>query len=822
MKSKNRRSSHRWAFILAFLLLAGGILGGGFYYYRKIGLDIRADLEKTLISVANLKVDVIAQWRERKIAEAAIFSKKAFYLTSLETWLEGRGDEDFRPRMLERMGQMRDVWEYHSITIVNIKGTIVLDAGQGESNRMNKQLRRLSDEALETGTIEFGDFYSCRTCGKIHIDMVAPLHSSRRGRENEALGVAVFKIDPEEFLYPLIQSWPVPSRTAETLLVAREGNDVVYLNELRHTKFPVLSLRFPITKQELPAVKAVLGQEGVVEGIDYRGRSVIAALKKIPGTPWSLIAKIDYDEALTPFHNQVRQLLIIIVVLIACTGSVVYALFSTMERGYFKQLFTIEAEKRALSQRFEYLIREAGDVILLIDEKGHIEDFNEMALQLYGYDASEMSSLKMDDLVRCENGEDAEAPVSGEREGIYEAQCLRKDGSTFSAEINEKKLDLEGRRYIQAIIRDISERRKAERDLKESLKREQFLADLVRKASLAIGVEYPDGRLEMCNAAFQKLTGYSEDELKNIPWNKVLTPPEWLATEMKALEELHDKGVPVRYEKEFVHKDGTKVPIELTVHPFFDETCKVTHYFAFITDTTERKQASEALARSNRELELFAHVASHDLQEPLRKIMAFGDRLRRHCGPNIDETGEDSLRRMEGAANRMKNLIDGLLLYSRISNHSIPLEPTDLNKILEATLSDLEVRIAETGARIEADALPVIMGNPLKMGQLFQNLISNSLKFKSTDKLPVITIRSRAISEKMVEITFNDNGIGFDSKYLELIFKPFQRLHGRIEYEGIGMGLTICQRIVKQCGGEITAESSPGMGATFIVRLPVN
>ena len=821
MKNENRRRSHRWAFILVFLLLTGGILGGGFYYYRKIGLSIKTDLERTLISIANLKVDVIDQWRKKKTAEAAIFSEKAFYLASFETWLDGRNNKEFRAQMLEWMEQTRNIWDYHSITIINKKGNIVLHTGQAESNRMDMQLRRLYDDALNTGAIKFGDFYRCRDCGKIHVDIVAPLRLVSKGGKSSIFGVAVFKIDPDEFLYPLIQSWPVPSRTAETLLVTREGDDVVYLNELRHSKSPPLSLKLPITRQELPAVKAALGQEGVVEGIDYRGMKVIAALKKIPGCPWSLIAKIDYDEGLAPFHDQVRQLLIIIVVLIACTGSVVYALFNIIERSYFKQLFTIEAEKRLLLQRFEYLIREAGDVILLINEDGHIEDFNEKALQLYGYDAAEMSSLKIGDLVRCESGENGEISALDKKEGIYEAQCLRKDGSTFSAEINEKKLDMEGKRYVQAIIRDISKRKKAEHDLIESLKRERFLADLVRNASLAIAVNHPDGSFEMCNAAFQKLTGYSEDELKNIPWNTVLTPPEWLAPEMKALEELQNTGVPVHYEKEYIRKNGVRVPIELVVHQFLDETGNVTHYFAFIADITERKTAAESVARSNRELELFAHVASHDLQEPLRKIMAFGDRLRRQCGTGLDENSEDSLSRMEGAAQRMRALIDGLLLYSRISSNLIPFEPTDLNKILELTLSDLEVRISETGARIEAASLPVVLGNTIQLGQLFQNIISNSLKFKSTDKAPLITIGSRAISENLVEITFQDNGIGFDTKYLELIFKPFQRLHGRAEYEGIGIGLTICQKIMTQHGGEITAESSPGDGAKFIVRLPV-
>ncbi|MGE0821244.1 MAG: ATP-binding protein [Candidatus Binatia bacterium] len=257
-------------------------------------------------------------------------------------------------------------------------------------------------------------------------------------------------------------------------------------------------------------------------------------------------------------------------------------------------------------------------------------------------------------------------------------------------------------------------------------------------------------------------------------------------------------------------------------------------------ENLERKRAEEALvrqahelARSNAELEQFAHVASHDLQEPLRKILTFGERLKTRCAEALDEQGRDYLDRMQAAAARMQTLIHDILTLSRIATNPRPFVPVDLSVTAREVMSDLEVRVQQLGAEVSIGRLPTIDADPLQMHQLLQNLISNALKFQGPDQRPCVTVQGAIAPAQEAgnghypaavahcQLTVQDNGIGFDEKYLDRIFAPFQRVHGRAKYEGTGMGLAICRKIVERHGGTITGRSLPGQGATFIATLPV-
>jgi len=236
------------------------------------------------------------------------------------------------------------------------------------------------------------------------------------------------------------------------------------------------------------------------------------------------------------------------------------------------------------------------------------------------------------------------------------------------------------------------------------------------------------------------------------------------------------------------------------------------------------RRSTLELERSNRELQDFAFVASHDLQEPLRKIQAFGDRLRGKHGEALGPEGLDYLERMQRAAHRMHVLINDLLTFSRVTSRGQPFVPTDLGQITREVLSDLEVRVEQTGGHVEIGGLPTLDADPLQMRQLLQNLLGNGLKFHRDGVPPVVRVSGSVLADggpPRARIVVADNGIGFDMKYLDRIFTPFQRLHGRAEYEGTGMGLAVCRRIVERHGGTLTAESAPGQGARFLVTLPV-
>ena len=257
-------------------------------------------------------------------------------------------------------------------------------------------------------------------------------------------------------------------------------------------------------------------------------------------------------------------------------------------------------------------------------------------------------------------------------------------------------------------------------------------------------------------------------------------------------------------------------------------------------EVADRKQAEEKLKataaqleRSNRELQDFAYVASHDLQEPLRKVQAFGDRLKSTCSKGLGNEGRDYLERMQTAARRMQVLIEDLLAFSRVTTKANPFQPVDLGRIAREVLSDLEVRIQQSGGKVEVQALPTLDADPLQMRQLLQNLIGNALKFHQDGKPPRVRVRchvppsdaatagSGEQNDGLCQIEVEDNGIGFDERHLDRIFIPFQRLHGRSSYEGTGIGLAICRKIVDRHSGTITARSTPGQGATFVVTLPL-
>ena len=246
----------------------------------------------------------------------------------------------------------------------------------------------------------------------------------------------------------------------------------------------------------------------------------------------------------------------------------------------------------------------------------------------------------------------------------------------------------------------------------------------------------------------------------------------------------------------------------------------------------ELKLYAKKLERSNKELQDFASVASHDLQEPLRKIQAFSDRLKSRCAAAIDDQGRQYLDRIQNAAGRMQTLINDLLTYARVATKAQPFVPTDLVSITREVVSDLEARIEQVNGRVELGDLPQVDADPLQLRQLMQNLIGNSLKYRRPDVPPVVSIYSNHLSGNAskapdactgpyCQIVVEDNGIGFDEVYSEKIFTIFQRLHGRTEYEGTGVGLAVCRKIVERHGGTITARSTPGTGSTFTVTLPM-
>ncbi len=391
--------------------------------------------------------------------------------------------------------------------------------------------------------------------------------------------------------------------------------------------------------------------------------------------------------------------------------------------------------------------------------------------------------------------------------------------------------------------RDITERKQAE----DALARERsLLRTLIDNLPDCIYAKDAAGRKILANPADLKNLD-CKTEAEAIGKTDFDLFPREIAEKFYADDQKVVQGQPViNREEYFLDKAGAKCWLLTSKLPLRDQNEKIVGLVGIGRDITEQKEAEDALReseaklrqfttqleRSNRELQDFAYVASHDLQEPLRKIVVFGERLKEQGEGKLDAESCDYLERMQKAASRMQTLINDLLTFSRVTTKARPFVQVDLAKVAREVITDLEGRLEQVKGRVEVGTLPLIDAEALQMRQLMQNLIGNALKFRRPEVSPVVKVEAQIIAgpspeagtgvaKKLCQLTVSDNGIGFDEKYLDRIFNVFQRLHSRNEYEGTGMGLAIARKIALYHRGEITAKSKPGEGATFIVTLPV-
>ena len=383
------------------------------------------------------------------------------------------------------------------------------------------------------------------------------------------------------------------------------------------------------------------------------------------------------------------------------------------------------------------------------------------------------------------------------------------------------------------LLTEIAERKKAEAEILVSEEKFRTVADFTYDWEYWLD---PKGNFLYVSPSAERITGYRPEEFRENPglFLEIMHPDHKSQMENHFRQAVSERRV-CMMEFRIITRDGQKRWIGHTCQPVYGQSGEYLGSRASNRDITGSKWSEKTLnkfavelAHSNRDLQDFAYMASHDLREPLVLVQAFSERLRARYGEDIPGKGMEYVRRIESAAGRMQELISGVLAYSRVSAKAQPFEEIDLTKVVLQVISDLELRIAESGGRVEVDGLCRIKGDPLQMRQLFQNLVANGLKYRRPDVPPHVLVSSRNIigpdpnvAEESCCITVEDNGIGFAPESADRIFGLFQRLHGRSQYEGTGIGLAVCKRIVERHGGTITAESSPGRGARFIVTLPV-
>ncbi len=594
--AKRRSFALRLGFIAG--ALAAMVVAGGALYYRGERNGLRVSIWRELDAIADLKVSQLADWRKERLSDGRFLMRTSGIARDVARYLENADSVPERAAVRDWLQTIKGGDRYESVLLVD-RGLNIRLAIPETAAIPNQPLRERLMQVFATGDLIVTDLHRADASRQPHLDLLAPVFAPGGvpdAQPREPIAVIVFRILPETYLFPLIQNWPAPSPSAETMLVRREGDEVLYLNELPHAPRSALTLRRPVSELDLDAVGA--GQARVREGIDYRGVAVLAAVRSVPGTPWLLIAKIDRAEAYAPIRRQAWTIGGMVAVLVLGVGGAAAYLWRVRNEQILRRTLAAEQESRLLAERLALLTRHANDIVILADagEPLRVIDANDRALEAYGYTAEEFRRLRLPALRAAEPASGLGRDVGLLRSSgsiVIETVHRRKDGSCFPVEVSSRIVTLGGRTYILGVLRDITERKRSESALRDS---EARFRSAVETAPDAIFVQIR-GLFAYVNPTSLTLFGAPNKEaLLGKPMLDRFAADQRAAVAARIRRLNEDRQSVVLTQETCVRLDGTPVHVEVSAVPFTFEGEQGGLVFA--RDITDRMTAEEALRES--------------------------------------------------------------------------------------------------------------------------------------------------------------------------------------------------------------------------------
>jgi PAS domain S-box-containing protein len=458
-----------YTLLLVFVLLAGGIVTSGFLYYRNYETRHRTEVERQLSAVADLKVAELVKWRSERIADAEIIFKNDTFSHLALRYFRNPRDREAKRQLREWVSEYPKQDEYDQVRLIDPRGVTLMSV-PAERPLASAAVSKRAADVMRSGRIEIVDFYRHDYDHRIYLSVLIPIPDATAG--NRAIGVVSLRIDPEKYLYPFILRWPTPSETAETLLVRREGNGALFLNELRFRKNAALNLRRSLDRKESPAAQAVLGRQGITEGKDYRGVPVIADVRAVPGSPWFLVARMDISEVYGPAREKLWMTIVLVMALVIGAGGGVGLVWRRERTQFYRVQYEMTAALRASEVRYRRLFEAAKDGILILDaETGMVVDVNPFLCEKLGFLREDFLGKKVWELgffkdILANQANFEELQQKGYTR--YEDMPLEtSDGRRFDVEFVSNVYRVNRQKVIQCNIRDITERKKKEKEIEE-------------------------------------------------------------------------------------------------------------------------------------------------------------------------------------------------------------------------------------------------------------------------------------------------------------------------------------------------------------------
>jgi two-component system sensor histidine kinase/response regulator len=593
--ARKRDRAGAWPFAMTLVVLAAIILGGGTLYYREQERSLRASVDDQLAAVADLKVHELVLWRTERIIDVQHFKDNAAFASLVGEYFARPDDPAVRAALLPWLERMVAGNTYDEIVLVDASSVERLSL-PSSAGPLCRSVRSELPAIMRSDSAAFVDFHRDDTDGKVRIALVQPVFA--KPTDARAAGAIILRIDPLPLLYPYIQRWPVPSESAETLLVRREGDSVLFLNDLRFDPNAALDLSTPLAQTERPAVKAVLGESGLVSGLDYRGVPVLASIGPVPGSPWFLVAKIDESEAYAPVRRQLLQTTLLIAALLGVAAAGVGVAWRERSASLLQARLAAEEAQAKSASLLASVIDSTSDAIYVKDLEGRYMLFNKAASEMTGRTAEEV--LGQDDTFLFPPHE-AEVIRSGDRTVIeggtpktYDEHVTMADGTLHHYLSTKGPLrDAHGEPYaLFGIARDVTDRVRLEEALQETEGKFKYVFD---HSIVAKSITLPTGEIQP-NDAFCDLLGYTREELADTAtWMQVSHPDDVARTQDVIDALISGSATSARFEKRYLRKDGAVVWADLSTSLRRDADGGPLYFMTTIVDITERKAAEAQL-----------------------------------------------------------------------------------------------------------------------------------------------------------------------------------------------------------------------------------
>jgi PAS domain S-box-containing protein len=838
-------------FLFIFVLTVIGIVVTGSLSYQVYETRFRRQVEDQISAITELKVAGLVTWRQERLGDAGILYQNPAFSDLVQHTLETPADAQARQQLQVWLDTIQGYYHYDRIFLLDTQGQEQISS-PAVPGPITASVTEQAAAALASRQVIFVDFHRDTPTGPIHLAILSPIFAAQDN--NRPLGVLVLQIDPNVYLYPFISQWPLPSATAETLLVRRDGKDALYLNSLRFDPDAALNLRISLDNETVPAVRAVLGYEGIMEGTDYRGNQVVADVRAIPDSPWFLVARMDVAEVYAPLRERLWQTVLFIGAFIALAGLGLALVWRQQRLSYLQaQMGTLDAlraSEGALRQR-ENLLSKIFDILpvglWMADGNGRLTRSNQKGQEIWGAEPLvEQAQYGVFRARRLPSGDEITPDEWALARAINEGITTLDEMLEIDTFDGQKKiilnyatpvLDDTGNISAGVVVNlDITHRKQAEDRLKRQHATLNAILESANTPIFSLDRDYRYTSFNNAHVATMKALYNVEIQIGGSLADYQSNSPDWptarrnldLALNGETPTELAYSG-----EETFARRF-----YEIAHHPVRTEDGEIIGVSVFVRDITERKQAEDALLAYSTRLEADVQARTHELRDTQEQLMrqerlavlgqlagSVGHELRNPLGvisnaiyflkltqTDASDKVREYLQIIENETRICDKIITDLLDFTRIK--SLEREKTAVSDLIHQTLARFPAPSDITAVlEIPAD-LPPLYADPGHVSQVFGNVLINA--YQAMPQGGKLTF-SASVKDGMMCIQIHDTGAGISSENMTKLFEPLFTTKSK----GIGLGLAVSKKLAEANGGKIEVQSLEGQGSTFSVYLPL-